>query len=313
MTKPKEKILIIKLGALGDFIQSLGPIAAIKRHHPNAHITLLTTKPFEKFAKECGLLDNIWLDNKPKLWDVPGWLRLRSKLIGAKFSRVYDLQNNDRTAFYFKILHPKPEWVGAVKGASHSNTSPERTKGHAFDGHVQTLKLAGINDIEVDKLEWMKDDISTFDLKNNYALLIPGCAPSRPEKRWPADHYAALAKSLLEIGIQPVIIGTNDEKQAAELIMEAAPDTLNLINKTNLNQITTLARNAKIAIGNDTGPMHIIGATGCPSVVLFSNASNPIKHAPKGTQVHIMQNDDLEYLYPHEVFRKCQLILSEEN
>ena len=37
MTKPKEKILIIKLGALGDFIQSLGPIAAIKRHHPDAH------------------------------------------------------------------------------------------------------------------------------------------------------------------------------------------------------------------------------------------------------------------------------------
>ncbi|MGE3479724.1 MAG: glycosyltransferase family 9 protein, partial [Dongiaceae bacterium] len=42
-----EQILIIKHGALGDFVQSLGAMASIRLHHPKAKITLLTTKPME--------------------------------------------------------------------------------------------------------------------------------------------------------------------------------------------------------------------------------------------------------------------------
>ena len=65
MATQNEKILVIKLGALGDFIQALGPMAAIRKHHPDAHITILTTKPFENFAKDCGYFDEIWLDERP--------------------------------------------------------------------------------------------------------------------------------------------------------------------------------------------------------------------------------------------------------
>ena len=100
-----EKILIIKLGAMGDFIQALGLFAAIRRHHPHAEITLLTGKPFAGFAEKCGYVDQVWVDKKPKLLDVAGWFDLRKKLNGARFSRVYDLQNNDRTCLYFKLFN----------------------------------------------------------------------------------------------------------------------------------------------------------------------------------------------------------------
>src|SRR5690606_27850998 len=104
-----RKILVIKLGALGDFVQALGPVAAIRRHHPHAHITLMTTKPFLELAQASGYFDVIWIDEKPKWHQAGKWLSLRNHLNDLAFDRVYDLQNNDRTGLYFRLLKsPKP-------------------------------------------------------------------------------------------------------------------------------------------------------------------------------------------------------------
>lgn len=298
-----NRILVIKLGALGDFIQALGPMAAIRAHHKGAHITLLTTKPYAKFAQECGYFDEIWDDAPPKLPDFTRWLALRKKLNEGEFARVYDLQNNDRTNIYFKLFSAKnrPEWVGTAKGASHRNDSPARTAGHAFDGHLQTLALAGITNIKIDRLEWMDGKITSFALKTPYVLLVPGCAPNRPEKRWPARHYGRLAKMLHSLGYQPVILGTRSETAAAREICAACPEALDLTCQTDFTQIATLARGAAGAIGNDTGPMHLIAATACPSLVLFGPGSDPVRHAPKGEYVEILQSAHLEDLSAEDV------------
>ncbi len=302
----KERILVIKLGALGDFIQALGPMAAIRKHHAKAHITLMTTAPFESFAKDCGYFDDIWIDEKPKLLQLQKWTRLKEGLNTRGFTRVYDLQNSDRTALYFKLIAKKnkPEWVGVAKGASHRNASPDRTAGHAFDGHVQTLGLAGVKNIKIDRLEWMKANISSYPLKAPYVLLVPGCAPSRPEKRWPTEKYGRLAKLLVSLGYQPVILGTKGEKPLADIILKICPQSLDITGQTSLGQIITMARNAAGAIGNDTGPMHLIAATSCPSLVLFSKHSDPARHLPKGADVKFLQEDDLENIMSENVIQK---------
>jgi ADP-heptose:LPS heptosyltransferase len=300
-----KKILVIKLGALGDFIQALGPMAAIRRHHPDAHITLLTGAAFRDFGASCGYFNEIWIDEKPKWHEVKGWMKLGARLRGGNFTRVYDLQNNDRTAFYFRLLSPgtRPEWVGAVKGASHRNASRDRSAGHAFDGHVQTLAGAGITGIEIDRLEWMRGDLSSFDLRPPYILMVPGSAPDRKEKRWPAQSYAEIAKFYEQRGYQSVILGGNAERadKIAETILKSAPLALDLTGQTSFTQIAALARGAAGAIGNDTGPMHLIAATGCPSLCLFSKSSNPVRHAPKGEYVETIQSADLSDLAPEKV------------
>jgi ADP-heptose:LPS heptosyltransferase len=301
-----EHILVIKLGALGDFIQALGPMAAIRHHHPQARVTLLTTKPFEGFARQTNYFDDIWIDERPKLFNISGWLALKDKLDAARFTRVYDLQNNNRTSFYLKLFQRKPEWVGAAWGASHRNNSPSRTAGHAFEGHVQTLALAGIKDIKPDTLEWMQANISSFPLKKPYVLLVPGSAPDRPQKRWPAEYYARLALMLMQWGYQPVIIGTASDEDAVKKILQSCPQALDLCGQTTLAQVATLARGAAVAIGNDTGPMHLIAATSCPCLVLFSRESDPAKHAPQGGKVHILQKDILNELEPETVLQKFQ-------
>ncbi len=303
----QEKILIIKLGALGDFIQALGLMAAIRAHHPNADITLLTTDPYVSMGRACGYVDHIWTDEKPKIFNIKGWMELRRRLNEGNFTRVYDLQNNDRTAFYLRLMHPKPEWVGAAKGASHRNDSAERTAGHAFDGHIQTLGLAGITDIKIDTLDWIEGDIKPFNIASPYILLVPGSAPGRPEKRWPAKSFAVLARTLYGWGYTPVIIGTESEKEAAAEICAIMPQAKDLTGQTALFDIAVLARHAAAAIGNDTGPMHMIAPTGCPSYVLFSRHSDPVRHAPRGACVQTISTGCLSGLSPEQVIEKLKV------
>ena len=295
---PHRRILIIKLGALGDFIQALGPMASIRRHHPDAEITLLTTKPFVSFGLACGYVDHVWTDTRPRWHDLKGWMSLRHKLRSGQFERVYDLQNNDRTALYLKLIGASHvEWVGAAPGASHRYDTPARTQGTALAGHIQTLAQVGIDDVVLDDLRWVAGNFAHFvqneGLKKPYILLVPGSAPGRPEKRWPAEKYAQLARIIDGWGYQPVVIGTQAENDITQKICAIHPATLNLTGKTALFDLAVLARHAAGAIGNDTGPMHLIAPTGCPSLTLFSRHSNPMRHAPLGPQVKTHQVDDL--------------------
>lgn len=309
-TPQAGSILVIKLGALGDFIQALGPMAAIRRAHPSAHITLLTTKPFAEFARRCGYFDEIWLDQKPSALNLAGWLALRKKLHGGGFARVYDLQNNDRTALYLRLFGKsnRPEWVGAARGASHRNASPDRSKGHAIDGHIQTLALVGITDIAIDDLRWIEEDLSSFNLPPVYVLLVPGCSPQHPHKRWPLENYASIAAALSQEKISPVLLGTAAESDVTGKIKSLCPTAIDLTGKTTLFQIVAMAGKAVGAIGNDTGPIHLIAATGCPTLALFSGTSNKIKHAPQGKNVAILQKESLTDLDAKSVIETAQTL-----
>ena len=59
-----SRLLVIKLGALGDFVQAMGPAAAIRAHHPDAEITLLTTAPFAELARAAPYFDRVWIDER---------------------------------------------------------------------------------------------------------------------------------------------------------------------------------------------------------------------------------------------------------
>lgn len=291
----KDHILVIKLSALGDFIQALGPMAAIRAHHPDARITLLTTRPYTDLGKACGYFDDVWIDSRPRWHQPGGWLDLRGKLNKAGFTRVYDLQNNDRTSLYFKLFAlPRPEWVGTASGASHRNVRADRMSDHAFDRHVQTLALAGITDITLDDLSWIERDISHFRLSPPYILLVPGSAPQHPAKRWPVHSYGLLARSIYEKGYQPVVIGTAQEAPLGRVICENCSAAVDLTGRTDLFDIAVLARGAAAGVGNDTGPMHMIAPTGCPSLILFSGQSDPARHAAKGPSVKTLRHRNIE-------------------
>jgi ADP-heptose:LPS heptosyltransferase len=265
------RILVIKHGAFGDFVLGFSALAAIRGAHSGAEMTLLTTAPYAGLLKASNWFDRIEIDSRPDPWNVPGLLRLRRQLRG--YDLVYDLQTSARSSRYF-ALAGKPAWSGIAKGCALPHADPNRDHIHTRERLEGQLRDAGIASAPPADLAWLTGaDVSGFGLPEEFALLVPGAAPHRPEKRWPEQNFAELARAL---PVPSVIVGGAGEKDLARAI-----PGLDLTGRTSLFELAAIAARAKIALGNDTGPMHLAAALGVPSVVLFSAASDPALTAPR--------------------------------
>jgi ADP-heptose:LPS heptosyltransferase len=271
------RILVIRLGAFGDFVLSFGPFSAIRARYPGAEISLLTTKPFAELARRAPWFDRVLVDARPQWWDFSGLWRLRRQLRGYDF--VYDLQTSGRSSRYF-WLAGRPPWSGIAPGCAWPHANPARGAMHTLERQREQLTMAGVESFPPPDLSWL--DGQTFDLAGKFALLVPGAAPHRPRKRWPAEKFGELAIRLHAQGIAPVVLGTAGEAGLAAIIRSACPAARDLTGATSIPDIAGLARRASLAVGNDTGPMHLIAAVGCPCVVLFSADSDPALTAPRG-------------------------------
>ncbi len=305
-----ERVLVIKLGALGNMVLSLGPFAAIRRHHRQAAITLLTTAPYIDWLAGSPYFDRLWADTRPDWWNVSGWLRLRQQLVAGRFDRVYDLQTSARSSRYFQLLprSVRPQWSGIAPGCSHPDLDPARNRLHDIERQAGQLRQAGIPEVPDADLSWSGGDIARFGLPASIALLVPGSSAHRLAKRWPARRYGELARALAACGLAPVVLGSAAERNLAAEIAEHVP-VLDLTGQTSFGELASLARAAKLAVGNDTGPMHLIAAAGCPSLVLFSRASDPALCAPRGQRVEVLRRPDLTALAVEPVLASATRLL----
>ena len=87
----------------------------------------------------------------------------------------------------------------------------------------------------------------------------------------------------------PVVVGSAAETAIARGI----PAALDLTGQTSFGDLADLGRSARFAVGNDTGPMHLLATAGCPALVLFSNDSDPARCAPHGLDVRVLRRPDL--------------------
>jgi ADP-heptose:LPS heptosyltransferase len=164
---------------------------------------------------------------------------------------------------------------------------------HICEREAQQLALAGVPRPGLPDLGFLAADLAAFDLPERFALLVPGGSAHRPGKRWPAERYAALARHFLKNGVLPLLLGAEAERGVIAAIAAAAPGARDLCGRTGLEALAALGRRAVLAVGNDTGPMHLIAAAGCPSLVLYSAESDPAKIAPRGPAVATLRRDKL--------------------
>jgi ADP-heptose:LPS heptosyltransferase len=306
MPRALERILVIKLAALGDMVQAFPPFAHIRAAHPGAHITLLTTPPYASLAAASPYFDRIETDGRPKR--LGETLAMLGRLRRARYDRVYDFQTSTRSSAYFYALWPRPpQWSGIAPFCSHPHKNPDRDAMHTLERQAEQLKDAGIwPDAPVARgtapapdLSFMLDDPALerrpehFGLSAPYALLIPGASATRPAKRWPAERYAELARRLMAEGLAVGVIGGPGEAEIGRSIEAAAPGVKNLVGQTDYAQIAGLGARAALAVGNDTGPTHVVAAAGAPTVVLFSAESDPALCAPRGRSVRVVQVERL--------------------
>jgi ADP-heptose:LPS heptosyltransferase len=310
-----DRILIIKHGALGDIVLAMGAMRAIREAHPTARLTLLTRPEFAALMERSPYADEVWIDQRPSFWDIAGLLRLRRRILDAGFIRIYDLQTSARTRRYHALLGPgkRPEWCGHVRSDPHSYADPIRETQHTIDRLAAQLGRAGIRDAPAPDMRWAAEPIEDFPADGPFVALVPGSSGHRVEKRWPVEKFAALAERLEAGGLRPVIVAGKNEQSLAAAIAAKTSHAIDLAGRTSLGQIAWLGLRAAHAIGNDTGPMHVFAAVGCPATVLFSSASDPGLTAPRGDGVQIIQAASLNSLSVEGVLQTLKLSAGANN
>jgi ADP-heptose:LPS heptosyltransferase len=308
LSKEIKKVLVIKLGALGDFVLALAAMKKIREAHPRAKITLLTTPPFEALAKLSPYFNSVETDGRPS--DFGDLTALLGRLRKARYDRVYDLQTNSRTNWYFQALRPfPPQWSGIAAGCSLPQRGKARYHMHTLERQADQLKQAGIwpdaptepGGAPAPDLSWIlrrikePRPVAGAAAPRPYVLLVPGGSAHRPEKRWPVESYAQLAALLKARGLDIVIIGGPQESAMARQIQKAVGQARDLTGRTDFAQLAVLGAKAALAVGNDTGPTHLLAAAGAPTIALFSDASDPELCGPRG-HVAVIRSPDLKAL-----------------
>ncbi|MGH7111178.1 MAG: glycosyltransferase family 9 protein [Stellaceae bacterium] len=293
---------------------TMGAFRTIRIHHAADHLAVLTTRPFVKLLAASGYFDDVLIDDRLKPWQFPGWWRLIRLLRRRRFDRVYDLQRNQRTRVMYTILASGRgvEWSGVFPGCSHYVQDDRSVRRHIVDKLAEQLSAAGIAEMLAPDISWLTGDVARFDLPRRYALIVPGSAPHRPEKRARADCFVGIGFHLLDADIVPIVLGTGREREQIDRIRAGCPNAIDLSDRTSFGDIAELARGAVGAIGNDTGAMHLIATAGCASLVLFSAASDPLQIAPRGRRVRIVQRETLSTLSADQVIEAWEAMLSEQ-
>jgi len=290
-----EKILVIQAGNIAEFVLSLAAMRKIRQAHPRAHITLLTAPAFEALARTSPYFNEI--DPSGDALTGGGWLTLRRKIKQARFARVYDLQGSAATNTLFQMLRPfPPVWSGPASGAKLRHRNPDRDRMHMLERHAEQLKVAGIwPDAPVAAGEAPGPDLSWIlrrapaarpmagaTAPRPYVLLVPGGKDNAPEKRWPVTGYSELAARLFAAGYDIVIIGGPKESALARTIQKRVGRARDLTGRTDFAQIALVGAKAALAVGNDTGPLHLIAAAGAPTIALFAGGPESLVSGPRG-------------------------------
>ena len=274
-----RRILVIKLGALGDFAHAFHAFAAIRAHHAADWIGLLTTPAYRAIAELAPWFDEVHVDPRAPWWNAPAIWRTARRLRGFDF--IYDLQTSRRSNRYFRLAGRRP-WSGIAAGCSDPHANPERDFMHTIERQREQLRMAGITQFPPPERAWLSRAGHRHGLAKPYAMLIPGGAGLGHVKQWPLGRYAEVARALAARGIAPVVIGGPPERGLAAAIRERSPAAVDLTGRTSIPDLAAIAEGAALVLGNDTGPVHLAASMGAPTIVLFSAAGVPEQAAPRG-------------------------------
>jgi heptosyltransferase-1 len=290
--EPYRRILIIKPSSLGDIIQALPTLAALRNTYPGAHIAWLVKRQWAALLERAEGIDQIW----PVDPGLAGWLSLVSSLRRARYDLIADLQGLFRSAAMARLTGCRTR-IGFANGREgspvfYTRRVPVLTADmHAVDRYLLIAMAAGA---KVDRVEFrlridQSDQRQVVRLLSQHGMngsdpwIAMNVSARWPTKRWPAECFAEVADRLRQEKIgQAALIGGPDDRDAALAVkthMKSTP--IDLTGKTSLGLLPALLRSTALLVTNDSGPLHLAAAVGTPVVALFG-PTNPIRTGPYG-------------------------------
>ena len=280
-----ERVLIVRLSAMGDLIHGIPVVNALRRAMPEAMLGWVAEGRNADLLEGHPALDE--LIRVPRRWlkSSRAVLALRKELRQFRFDTVVDLQCLTKSAIA-AWLSGAPRRIGFAgklgREASrwfHNELVPVDAV-HVIDRYLAILKPLGIERpaVEFNLPEAAQDaafaeqTLRELGLsRDGFAIVNPGAGWA--SKRWPAERYGELAARLAtEHGLPTLAVwGGADELPLAEQIVAASGSAAQVAPATTITQLAALARRATIFVGSDTGPLHLAVAVGTPSVSLHGS------------------------------------------
>lgn len=310
---PAREILLIKFWGLGS-LQLLTPaVAALRRRHPGARLSLLTLRGNAELARELAVFDAVWtLDVECRSWlqIFARILALLTRLRRARFERVYDFEFFTRFSAVVAFSTGAPEVVGFAcpsvpRGGLHTEEVPFNRYWHVArnfralaggeDGReVGAAELTPMRPTPAQRAR-VEDLLAAAGRSAARPLVVlnPNAGGLSLERRWPAPNFAQLARRLvLEEGCNVALIGAPAERTyVAELAARAgalpAGRLLDLAGALSIGELGALLAAADAVVSNDSGPMHLAAALGAPTIGLFG-PETPLMYRPLGPEARAL-------------------------
>ena len=312
-----SNILIIKHGSLGDIAQACGAIQDISENHINDEVHLLTTKPFFDLFKKNPHISNVILDKRLSRLNLIYLYSLMKNIKKYKFSKVYDLQNSSRTAFYKNILFPKATkeiWSSTETTLPEGTTKDDFDKDSVLSRFDHQLKSSGINTNHTlsPDFSWSPSDISqikNYHQLNKYIVLFPFCSPHLTSKKWPYyNDLISIINDKSENKIKIVIApGPGEIKDASSINALCVLDNGKALN---ISQLAALIKDSSFVVANDTGPAHMTAHLGSKGIALFGSHTTPFKVSIERENFKAIQAPELSKLSAEKVFERLSEIIS---
>jgi lipopolysaccharide heptosyltransferase I len=280
------RLLVVRLGSLGDLVHTLPAVAALRRAYPAAEIDWLVDAAHEEFlALALPVSSVVVLSGRT----AGAWLDVRRRLRARRYDVAADFQGLLKSAALARLSGAR-RVIGfgrrALREPAAAVLYGERVDvgehGHVIEKNLRLAESLGaapgplefpLRDVESETARAIESQVG-----HAYALINPGAA--WPNKRWPPDRYGRLASWLrAQHGLSSVVLWGPGEAATADAVAAASGDTALVAPETRLPDLVAIARRAKLIVSGDTGPMHIAAAVGVPVVALFG-PSDPGRNGP---------------------------------
>jgi heptosyltransferase I len=321
-----KRVLIVRLGAMGDVIHGLPAAASLRLAFPEAMIgwlieerwaellcTLSTPRSGPRSAQR-PLVDRIHTVNTRQWRRAPlavaTWERIAasfSDLRAAKYEAAIDLQGAVRSSLLARWSAASLIY-GAAQPRENLATMFYTRQVIASGEHVVEQNLALVEAVirrrmELPRAELPRDAVAEQECElrlktwgaKGVALLNPGAGWAA--KQWPPERYGQVAKQLSEDGLKVLINFGPGEEDLASAVERASDGSAEKFTGT-LTQLIALTRRVRLLVGGDTGPMHLAAALEVPVVGIFG-PTDPARNGPFGTRSIVLRGAASTTSYRH--------------
>jgi len=312
-----QRLLIVRLSSMGDVIHTLPATQALRESFPQAAIGWLVEERWAELlraprasrrgprSRQRPLVDWVhtvrlrgWRDSLFSLPTLQQIATVWNDVRGAHYDIAVDLQGALRSAVLAR-------WSGApvVYGAAEPRESaasllydrkPIARGRHVIEQNLSVAEAVAGRRLEPRPVDFPSDPESEERIAarlsarriSQFVILNPGAGWGA--KRWPAERYGQVARSLADQGIAPILNYGPGEKDLARAAVSASGGAAEAI-PCSLSELIALTRRARLFMGGDTGPMHLAAALGIPVVAVFG-PTDPDRNGPYRTRSIVLRN-----------------------